>query len=90
MKKLNNYRYIDAINELNYGSYIRWIDISNPEELILNKGALFCELSITDNGIYIICKSFKNKHFKIKMDENLVFQKLSNQESVLLCAFDNI
>jgi hypothetical protein len=90
MEKLKMYRYIDAMNELNYGSYIRWINISDPENLILNKGGIFCDLNITDNGVYVVCKGFNNKHFKIKLDECLIFQKLKDQELVLLSALDHL
>ena len=30
-KKLENYRYIDELPELKYGSFIRWISLKNPE-----------------------------------------------------------
>ena len=90
LEKLKLYRYIDAMNELNYGSYIRWINISNPAQLILTKGGIFCDLNITDNGVYVVCKGFTHKHFKIKMDECLIFQKLKDQELVLLSALDHI
>ena len=29
LKKLDNYKYIDEMNDLKYGTYIRWIPISN-------------------------------------------------------------
>ena len=90
LNKLQNYRYIDAMNELNYGSYIRWINISNIEKLSLAKGGIFCDLSITDNGVYIVCKGFTYTHFKIKMDECLIFQKLKPQEQILLTALDHL
>ena len=90
LEKLKMYRYIDAMNEFNYGSYIRWINISNPEKLLLTKGGIFCDLNITDKGIYVVCKGFTHKHFKIKMDECLIFQKLKDQELVLLSALDHI
>ena len=90
LEKLKMYRYIDTMNEFNYGSYIRWINISNPENLLLTKGGIFCDLNISDNGVYVVCKGFTHKHFKIKMDECLIFQKLKDQELVLLSALDHI
>ena len=90
MNKLKEYRYIDSMNELLYGQYIRWINLLDVENISLNKGGIFCELSITDSGVYITCKTFYSKHFKIKMDECLLFQKLSNQELVLLKALDHL
>jgi hypothetical protein len=90
--KLKEYKYIDEMNELKYGSYIRWIYLSDPTNLFLTKGALFCEVKITDEGVYLTCKNYgnNNKHFTIKMDECLIFQKLSQQELVLLSALDHL
>jgi hypothetical protein len=33
-KKLKQYRYIDELNDIKFGSYIRWINISNPKKWI--------------------------------------------------------
>jgi len=90
MNKLGNYRYIDGMNEIKHGSYIRWIDISDPEKLDLKKGGIFCDLDVTDNGVFIIYKNFNHRHYKIKMDNCLLFQKITNEEQVLLNALDHI
>ena len=92
LKKLKEYKYVDEMNDLKYGTYIRWIPLSNPEYIDLKKGAIFCEINITDDGVQLICKNFgyKSKYFQIKLDENLVFQKLTEQELVLLSALDHL
>jgi hypothetical protein len=93
MNLLKGYRYIDDMSELKYGTYIRWIPIMNPREIKMVKGALFCDIKITDNGVYLICKSFHNKnckHFQIKLDECLVFQKLTEQEKMILSVMDHL
>jgi hypothetical protein len=92
LHKLNDYKYVDEMNDLKYGTYIRWIPIEDPNNIYLTKGAIFCELKITDNGVSCICKNygFKSKHFQIEMDKNLIFQKLTNQEQVLLSALDHL
>jgi len=91
-KKLNGYKYVDEMDELKYGTYLRWVSISNPENIELSKGAIFCEIKITDNGVNLVCKNhgFPPRHFQIKMDENLLFQKLTDQELVLLSALDHL
>ena len=90
--KLNEYKYVDEMNELKMGSYIRWIPIEDPDNIYLTKGSLFCEMKITDNGVFCICKNYgyKTKHFQISMDKNLIFQKLTNQELILLSALDHL
>lgn len=90
IKKLDNYKYVDEINDLHNGSFIRWIPINNPSKLELKKGALVCEIKITNNGTFIVCKGFYNNHFQIKMDECLIFQLLKAEEQVLLSALDHI
>jgi hypothetical protein len=90
LNKLKYYKYVDEMNDIKYGTYIRWIPISNPEDIDLKKGAIFCEMKITDDGVFLVCKGFGKKHFQIKMDEILVFQKLTDQEQVLLSALDHL
>jgi hypothetical protein len=90
LKKLNGYKYVDELKELKYGRFIRWIPISDPEYLHLIKGGVICEVKVRDDGIHIIYKNFMHMHFQFKMDECLIFQKLSSQELVLLSALDHI
>jgi hypothetical protein len=92
MSKLKEYKYVDEMNELKYGAYIRWIPIDDPTNIYLTKGALFCEMKITDDGVFCVCKNygFKSRHFQLSMDKNLLFQKLTDQELVLLSALDHL
>ena len=38
----------------------------------------------------IVCKNFMHRHYTFKMDECLVFQKLTDQEKILLSALDHL
>lgn len=91
-KKLVQYKYVDEMDDLKYGTYIRWIPIINPNSIELKKGAIFCNLKITDEGVYLVCKNhgFQSRHFQIKLDENLIFQRLTEQELILLSALDHL
>ena len=82
-KKLKEYRYIDNINDINFGSYIRWINLKNYKDLKLTNGGFICDIKI-GNGIEILCRNNLNILFQLKFDENLIFQKLTNQELVIL------
>lgn len=90
--KLLGYRYVDEIKDLKYGTYLRWIPISDPKVIKLTKGALFCDVIIEKRGIFLLCKNYgyNSRHFQIKLDECLVFQKLTEQELVLLSALDHL
>jgi hypothetical protein len=94
LKKLNGYKYVDEMNDLKSGTYLRWIPLYNEknEEYNLTKGAVFCELKVTDEGLNLVLKNygFSNKHFTIKMDDNIVFQRLTSQELVILSALDHL
>lgn len=90
--KLKAYKYVDEMNELKYGTFLRWIPIEDPTNIYLSKGALFCEMKITDDGVFCVCKNFgfPTRHFQISMDKNLIFQRLTEQEQVLLSALDHL
>jgi hypothetical protein len=92
MNKLREYKYVDEMNELKYGAYIRWIPIEDPTNINLTKGALFCEMKITDDGVFCVCKNYgyTQRHFQLSMDKNLIFQRLTDQELVLLSALDHL
>jgi hypothetical protein len=94
LKKLDGYKYVDEPNDLKYGAYIRWISLEDTEngKAHLAKGAIFCELKISDSGMYCVCKNYGyySKCFQLSMDKHLLFQKLTNQELVLLSALDHL
>lgn len=90
LKKLKGYRYIDEISDLKYGAFIRWIPIIDPNYLPLHYSGIICDIKITDNGVLIVCKNFMHRHYTFKMDECLIFQKLSQQEQILLSALDHL
>jgi hypothetical protein len=92
MRKLKDYKYVDEMKDLKYGTYLRWIPINDPENIYLTQGALFCEMKVKEDGVYVVCKNYgyNRKHFQIKLDENLIFQKLTEQELVLLSALDHL
>ncbi len=86
--KLKNYRYVDDLSDILYGRYIRWVNLKNPDNLKLTKGGIIIEIKILENGIHVVCKNARNQRFQIKIDECLIFQKLTQQEQILLSALD--
>jgi len=89
-KKLKGYKYVDELNDLKYGGFIRWIPIRDPNNLPLNQCGIICDIIISDDGIYIVCKNFMHRHYRFKMEECLIFQKLSAQELIILSALDHL
>ena len=89
-KKLKGYKYVDEINDLKHGGFIRWIPLTDPTHLPLNQCGIICDIIISDDGVYIVCKNFMHRHYRFKMDECLIFQKLGAQEMVILSALDHL
>jgi hypothetical protein len=91
MKKLKTYRYVDQMDELKQGGFIRWIDITEPENISLSNVAIFCEFKITDSGVSVVYKNFQGKkQYEFKMEEALIFEKLSYQEEILMKIMDKL
>jgi hypothetical protein len=90
LKKLKGYRYIDEMKDLKYGAFIRWIPITDPDNLQLKYCGIICDIKITDNGVLIVCKNFMHRCYSFIMDKCLIFQKLTNQEQVIISALDHL
>ena len=88
--KLNHYRFVDELPDMKYGSYIKWIRLTNPDVLRLTNGGIVCEMKVGVNGIIVVCRNNLNKYFQVNMSESLIFRKLTEQELVLLSALDFI
>ena len=86
-KRLRGYRFVDDLDALRYGSYVRWIRLTDSE-LKLTAGGIVCDMQVFDKGLTIKCKNRFHQIFQFRMDECLVFQKLNDQECVLLAALD--
>ena len=83
LERLHGYRYLSNTQDLRHGAFLRWISL-NEDEPKLKNGAHFCELK-TDNEVVLV---FKNHHrgtfFRVKMEENIFFQKLTDQQCLLM------
>ena len=66
--KLNGYRFVDELPDINYGCYIRWISLKekNMDNIKLTNGGILCDINILKNGIHLKCKNRFNKFFQIK------------------------
>jgi len=86
--KLSSYRYVDDLEDVQYGCYIRWIPLQNPTVIKLTNGGTIVDIKILENGIHIVCKNNMNRIFQIKFDECMIFQKLTEQENVIISVLD--
>ena len=83
-KKLKNYRFVDDLDDIQYGRYIRWISLKDPSNIKLTNGGIICDIRVFDEQVHIRCRNNLNRIMQIILDECLVFQKLTDQERVIL------
>ena len=60
-KLLTKYRYVDEIDELRYGSYIRWFNLNKIKSLKLLNGGFIVDIKNNNGNIIILCKNKLNK-----------------------------
>lgn len=98
-RKLKDYRFCGEIKDLRYGYYIRFINlnkiIEKPDEIKLQNGGLLMDVILDNHKVYLKIRSVyqtrKRKKFgfyNLVFDEVLVFQKLSEQEQILVSIND--
>jgi len=87
--RLKEYRYINELNDLQLGRYIRWIPLNTETaEIKLTKGAITVNTFLNEDGACIVCNNSYRRPIIVKFDKVLIFQKLSEQEQILISAID--
>lgn len=87
--RLKDYRYINELKDLQVGRYIRWIPLNTETaDIKLTKGAILVNVFINDDGAVLVCNNTYKQPIIIKFDRVLIFQKLSEQEEILVAAID--
>jgi hypothetical protein len=89
-KKLKQYRYCESLEDIQFGGFIRWIPLKNPNNIKLTNGGIICDIKNSNNKPLFLLKNNMNRFFQINFDECLVFQKLSRQENIILAILDYI
>ena len=87
-KKLKHYRYCSEISDLVPGNFIRWIVLKDIENIYLTNGAFFCDTDFMNNALQVICRNGRGAVFQVKFDEVLIFQRLSDEEKLILKVMD--
>ena len=85
--KLRDYRYVETAMEMRLGAAIRWIRLNvDHAEIRLNNPAMITKIEEINNTIAIVVRTFNRKHVTLFLYENLLFQKISPEEQILLKA----
>lgn len=91
-KSLEFYRYISDLNDFKYGMFIRWYSLKKLQkrELKLEMGGFITDVKIISNDVHIVCKTIFGKHVQIKTSETIIFQKITDQEKVIISVVDYV
>lgn len=89
-KVLNKYRYVDELDEIKLGSYIRWFNLKNIEKLKLTNGGILIDVQPGIDDINLICKNNRNRLFTLSLNKTIIFQKINYQEELLIKIVDYI
>jgi hypothetical protein len=86
-KKLKEYRHVDELQEFQMGRFIRWINLSTKTFV---NGGFIVRIDIQEKGTVITCKNPFNVFYTLRVDECIIFQKITQQEHVLLAAMEHL
>ena len=87
-KVLKEYRYVDELDEIKIGGYIRWFNLTKTENVSLTNGGIVIDIKNGKDDILIVCKNSMNRIFSLCLNRCIVFQKLSAQEQILIKIID--
>jgi hypothetical protein len=89
MEKTQNYRIVDNSIDIRPGSFIRWISL-NDMNVKLQSGSIIHNIIEYENDVQIVHRNIKgSKMFTLFLSENIIFQKLNDEEEIVLYAMDN-
>ena len=86
LEKLASYKYMDYLSDFKTGRYIRWIN----EKKELAYGGILMDITFKDSGTNLLCKNARNRFFNIKYDNNVFFQRLTDEEQFILNMYEQI
>ena len=96
--KVSDYRYVEELQDIHHGAFVRYIPLMNNSnkgkgnkqnnEIILKPGGFVCDIKILGSGVQLLCRNHFRKIFQLRLDEVLLFQKLTKQEEIILSVFD--
>jgi hypothetical protein len=87
-KLLLDYRYVDELDELRIGSYLRFFRLTS-NTLDLRSGGFLADIQLKNENIVLLLKN-RNRFFNLKLNECILFQKNTTQEKILIQILDQI
>lgn len=88
LMKLEKYRFVDELQHVQLGRFVRWVPLTNPDKLRLVTGGFVCGIYIEEKGIEIAVLVHRKYVQHFFFDNVLLFQKFTPQEEILLSLVD--
>jgi hypothetical protein len=92
--KLIDYRLVNDIYEVHKGQLVKTLSLNvNQEENYIPKLHMkgkVIDIKFLDNGTHIVCLNTPFRFSQYKFDHFLTFQKLSDEEKLILSAYEMI
>jgi len=87
--KLTNYRLINEIYQIHKGKHVRWIRRTNPKNTLV-AGGIVLDIKFLDGGTNIVVRTTSHKCpvLQYKYDECITFQKMAQDELLILMAYE--
>ena len=76
------------MDEIQIGKYVRWFNLANQEKISLTNGGIVIDIKDGKEDILIVCKNNRNRIYTFRLNQCIVFQKLSTQEQILIKIID--
>jgi hypothetical protein len=101
-EKLIDYKYIDKVYQLKFGRVLRWMPIEGLQDSfdrgedvepstkgMMKTGGVLVKVIFNDSGTNLLLRHY-NRFSQIRMNENLIFQRLSHDEKIVMGCRDLI
>jgi hypothetical protein len=86
-ERLVGYRFVDELHLLHKGKYVRWIRHDIPDKLM--KGAVVVDIQFGDFGANVLCRLMTGDFLRYRFDKCNTYQKLTDEEQLLLMLSEN-
>jgi hypothetical protein len=87
-QKLSGYRFVGELHVLHKGKYVRWIRKSDKTKLM--RGGVVVDVKFGNEGVNVLCRSPSGRFIQYRFDLCLTYQKLTDDEQLILMLYDNV
>ena len=87
-KKLVGYRHVDELHLLHKGKYVRWLRLEDPTKLM--NGGIVVDIKFGDSGANVMIRLTSGKFLQYRFDKCLTYQKLTEEEQLILTLYSQI